>query len=56
MKYRPIRTQNRKNIPIRENQRKKQQSRVQTIQRTVTGRNVAQDNGSNINKFWKGSR
>ena len=35
---------------------KKQQSRVQTIQRTVTSRNIAQDNGSNINKFWKGSR
>jgi len=33
----------------------KQQSQVQTIQRTVTGRNVTQDNG-NINKFWKSSR
>jgi len=33
----------------------KQQSQAQTIQRTVTGRNVTQDNG-NINKFWKSSR
>jgi len=34
---------------------KKQQSQIQTIQRTVTSRNVTQDNG-NINNFWKGSR
>jgi len=34
---------------------KKQQSQVQTIQITVTSRNVTQDNG-NINKFWKGGR
>jgi len=33
---------------------KKQQSQVQTFPKTVTSRNVAQDNG-NINKFWKGS-
>jgi len=33
----------------------KQQSQVQAIQRTVTSRNVAQDN-CNINNFWKGSR
>jgi len=31
---------------------KKQQSQVQTIQRTVSSRNVTQDNG-NINNFWK---
>jgi len=34
---------------------KKQQSQVQTIQRTITSRNVIQSNGG-INKFWKGSR
>jgi len=34
---------------------KKQQSQIQTIQRTVTSRNVTQDNG-NINNFWKGNR
>jgi len=34
---------------------KKQQSQVQTIQRTVTSRNVTQDNG-NINKSGKGGR
>jgi len=34
---------------------KKQQSQVQTIQRTVPSRNATQDNG-NINNFWKGSR
>jgi len=34
---------------------KNQQSQIQTIQRTVTSRNVTQDNG-NIHKFWKGSR
>jgi len=34
---------------------KKQQSQVQTIQRTVTSGNVTQDNG-NLNNFWKGSR
>jgi len=34
---------------------KKHQSQVQTIQRKITSRNVAQNNG-NINKFWKGSR
>jgi len=34
---------------------KKQQSQLQTLQRTVTSRNVTQDNG-NINKFWDGSR
>jgi len=34
---------------------KKQQSQVQMIQRTVTSRNVTQDN-IKINKFWKGSR
>jgi len=39
---------------MRENHRKKKQSQVQTIHRTVTGRNVTQDNG-NINNFWKGS-
>jgi len=33
---------------------KKQQSQVQTIQRTVTNRDATQDTG-NINKFWKGS-
>jgi len=33
---------------------KKQQSQVQTIQRTVTSRNATQHN-SNINIFWKGS-
>jgi len=33
----------------------KQQSQIQTIQRTVTSRNVTQDNG-NINNFWKGNR
>jgi len=32
----------------------KQQSQVQTIQRTVASRNATQVNG-NINKFWKGS-
>jgi len=37
------------------NSEKTQQSPVQTIQRTITGRNVIQDNG-NTNKFWKGSR
>jgi len=34
---------------------KKQQSQVQTIQRTVTCKNVTEDNG-NINNFWKASR
>jgi len=34
---------------------KKQQSQVQTIQRTATIRNVAHDI-DNINNFWKGSR
>jgi len=34
---------------------KKHQSQFQTIQRTVTSRNVIQDN-ANINNFWKGSR
>jgi len=34
---------------------KKQQSQVQTIQRTVPSRNATQDNG-NINNFWKSSR
>jgi len=34
---------------------KKQQSQIQTIQRTVASRNVTQDNG-NINNFWKGNR
>jgi len=34
---------------------KKQQSQVQTTQRTLTSRNATQDNG-NINKFWKGNR
>ena len=33
----------------------KQQSQVQTIQRTITSKNVTQDN-ANINNFWKGSR
>jgi len=33
---------------------KKQQSQVETIQRTVTSRNVTQNN-SNINNFWKDS-
>ena len=32
---------------------KKQQSRVETIQRTATTRNITQNNG-NINNFWKG--
>jgi len=32
---------------------KKQQSQAQTVQRTVTSRNITLDN-SNINKFWKG--
>jgi len=34
---------------------KKQRSQDQTIQRTVTSRNVTQDNG-NIKNLWKGSR
>jgi len=34
---------------------KKQQSKIQTIQRTVTSRNETQDIG-NINNFWKGIR
>jgi len=34
---------------------KKQQSQVQTIQRTVTSRNATQDNG-NINNFCEGNR
>jgi len=34
---------------------KKQQSEVQTIQRTVPSRNATQDNDS-INTFWKSSR
>jgi len=34
---------------------KKQQSQVQTVKRTVTGRKESQDNGK-INDFWKGSR
>jgi len=34
---------------------KKQQSQIQTIQRTATSRNVTQDNG-NINNFWKSNR
>jgi len=34
---------------------KKQQSQVQTIQRTVTGRITTHDN-DNTNNFWKGSR
>jgi len=33
----------------------KQQSQVQTMQRTVPSRNATQGNG-NINNFWKGSR
>ena len=33
---------------------KKQQSQVQMIQRTVTSRNVTQDNG-NMNNVWKGN-
>jgi len=31
---------------------KKQQSQVQTIQRTVPSRNATQDN-DNMNEFWK---
>ena len=34
---------------------KKKQSQVQTIQRTVSSRNVTQDNDI-MKKFWKGSR
>jgi len=37
------------------NSAKKQQSQIQTIQRTVNSRNVTQDNG-NANNVWKGSR
>jgi len=35
---------------------KKQQSQIQTIQRTVTSRNLTQDNDNTVNNFWKGSR
>ena len=40
--------------PHHEKFSEKQHSQIQTIQRTLTSKNVAQGNG-NLNNFWKGS-